>query len=77
MPDPTRPRPARPLRGDIPSPLDPPSGCPFHPRCPLAQEICRVQAPPIVVFDDPGGPHRSACHFADVARQTEELTTHA
>lgn len=45
VPDPTRPRPARALRGDIPSPLDPPPGCRFHPRCPMVQAICRSQAP--------------------------------
>jgi oligopeptide/dipeptide ABC transporter ATP-binding protein len=35
------------LPGEIPSPINPPPGCPFHPRCPLAQEVCRNETPPI------------------------------
>jgi len=34
-----------PVGGEVPSPIDPPSGCPFHPRCPLANERCRVEKP--------------------------------
>ena len=50
------------LRGDVPSPVNPPSGCPFHPRCPKAQQICVDQMPPLVpVFTDPPE-HRTACH---------------
>jgi peptide/nickel transport system ATP-binding protein len=37
-----------PIKGEIPSPLDPPSGCHFHPRCPHAMPICRDKAPPLV-----------------------------
>jgi peptide/nickel transport system ATP-binding protein len=37
----------RPIKGEIPSPLDPPSGCHFHPRCPLATDICREMRPPL------------------------------
>jgi oligopeptide/dipeptide ABC transporter ATP-binding protein len=50
------------LTGDVPSPVNPPSGCYFHPRCRYAQEICRVEAP---AYRDLGGQHFVACHLAD------------
>ena len=60
-PDPSRRRDARAVRGDIPSPINRPSGCPFHTRCPLAQEICTVDEPELrLVAPD----HWVACHFA-------------
>jgi peptide/nickel transport system ATP-binding protein len=49
------------LEGSPPSLADPPSGCRFHPRCPLAIEICRRENPPLVEIR-PG--HRAACHVA-------------
>jgi peptide/nickel transport system ATP-binding protein len=58
--DPARRGQHRPLAGEMPSPLDPPPGCPFHPRCPHASPICREQSPSLVPFGD----GRSVrCHF--------------
>ena len=51
-----------PIKGEIPSPLDPPSGCHFHPRCPHATERCRAERPALKEIA-PG--HRSACHLND------------
>jgi oligopeptide transport system ATP-binding protein len=50
------------LEGDVPSPINPPSGCRFHPRCWMAEEVCREQEPPFEA-KEPG--HWSACHFAE------------
>ena len=51
-----------PIKGEIPSPLDPPSGCHFHPRCPFATERCRVEVP-VLAKIAPG--RVSACHLND------------
>ncbi len=48
------------LKGDVPSPLEPPSGCSFHTRCPERKEICTKERP---AFKDLGGGHRVACHL--------------
>jgi peptide/nickel transport system ATP-binding protein len=51
------------LTGDVPSPINPPGGCRFHPRCPKAQELCSEQEPPLEgKAGDPAG-HLTACHF--------------
>jgi oligopeptide transport system ATP-binding protein len=55
------------LEGDVPSPLNPPSGCHFHTRCPIAIERCKVEEPP---FQDYGGGHFAACWRA---RESIEL----
>ncbi|MGN6331258.1 MAG: ABC transporter ATP-binding protein [Motilibacteraceae bacterium] len=51
------------LTGDVPSPIDPPSGCSFHPRCPVAVDRCRVDEPPLADVTAPG--HAVACHLVD------------
>jgi len=65
VPDPEMRRKRVILRGDVPSPVNPPSGCRFHPRCPLRAslgnpEICVTDVPPL---KDVGGDHLAACHF--------------
>ena len=52
-----------PVRGEIPSPLDPPQGCHFHPRCPHAMPRCRTEFPPL---REVAAGHRSACHLNDM-----------
>ncbi len=55
----------QPIEGEIPSPLDPPSGCHFHPRCPHATERCRVEAPALREIRPDW---LSACHLNDAVR---------
>jgi len=50
------------LTGEIPSPINPPSGCHFHPRCRYTQDVCRVDTPEWKDYDLG---HFVACHFAD------------
>jgi peptide/nickel transport system ATP-binding protein/oligopeptide transport system ATP-binding protein len=50
------------LEGEIPSPIDPPSGCKFHTRCPYVQDRCKAETPELRKRDDD---HFVACHFAD------------
>jgi ABC-type dipeptide/oligopeptide/nickel transport system ATPase component len=51
------------LKGDVPSPIHPPSGCPFHPRCPHATERCRLEKPVLRQPDASRPDHQVACHF--------------
>ncbi|MCK1328738.1 dipeptide ABC transporter ATP-binding protein [Bradyrhizobium sp. CW9] len=59
VPDPTRVRSEPLLEGEVPSPINPPSGCAFHPRCPHVVERCRVEVPPLVPI---AGGRLVACH---------------
>ncbi len=61
VPDPSRRKVHAPLAGDVPSPLAPPPGCRFHPRCPVAVDDCRHREPPL---RDVGDGHQVACWLA-------------
>jgi peptide/nickel transport system ATP-binding protein/oligopeptide transport system ATP-binding protein len=58
IPDPTLKRERIILKGDVPSPVNPPSGCRFHPRCPVVMDRCSLEEPP---FIDIGKGHFAAC----------------
>lgn len=62
IPDPTVRRERIILKGDVPSPINPPAGCRFHPRCWMAREICTQVEP---AFEKKAAGHWSACHFAE------------
>jgi oligopeptide transport system ATP-binding protein len=48
------------LEGDVPSPISPPAGCRFHPRCRYATDVCRIEEPPLTLMGSTG--HLAACH---------------
>jgi dipeptide transport system ATP-binding protein len=54
------------IRGELPSPLDPPAGCAFHPRCPFADQRCRAEVPRLQPY--PGTAHLHACHAVEERR---------
>ena len=60
----SRRRKRSPLQGDVPSPIDPPAGCPFHPRCPECRDICRTAVPEFKDYGTEGREHFCACHLA-------------
>lgn len=60
IPDPKIKRKRIVLQGDVPNPINPPTGCHFHTRCPIAQPRCSQEAP---VLKDAGGRHQVSCHF--------------
>jgi oligopeptide/dipeptide ABC transporter ATP-binding protein len=59
------------LTGEPPSPLDPPSGCPFHPRCPIARARCAVEAPPLVPRENTAG-QSVACFYPGELRASRD-----
>jgi dipeptide transport system ATP-binding protein len=69
IPDPARKKERIVLKGELPSPLDPPSGCPFHPRCPLAFERCPREMPLLL----PAGKSLVACHAVEEQEKAASL----
>ena len=67
VPDPTAKRQRIILTGDVPSPINPPSGCRFHTRCPFAFDRCRTEEP---VLRSVGDAHASACHLTHAPGET-------
>lgn len=61
VPDPHKQVTREVIRGDVPSPIDPPSGCHFHPRCPRVMEKCKVEAPKLRTISS----HLVSCHLED------------
>ena len=57
-----------PVAGEVPNPLNPPSGCTFHPRCPHANERCRTEAPVIKLYRHAAGESQVACHAVEEGR---------
>jgi dipeptide transport system ATP-binding protein len=71
IPDPARKKERIVLKGELPSPLDPPSGCPFHPRCPLAFERCPREMPLLL----PAGRSLVACHAVEEQEKAMSLAS--
>ncbi|HJO91540.1 MAG TPA: oligopeptide/dipeptide ABC transporter ATP-binding protein, partial [Anaerolineales bacterium] len=70
--DPRKTRDAILLEGDVPSPIEPPSGCSFHPRCPIAEDICKEVMPKLIDIDGITG-QRAACHMVPGVEAGTEL----
>jgi oligopeptide/dipeptide ABC transporter ATP-binding protein len=71
-PDPRVRRPRLDDAGELPRPEDPPCGCPFHPRCPHATDLCSRETPPLADYEPD---HAAACHFAAEFRQQPLVPT--
>jgi peptide/nickel transport system ATP-binding protein len=61
-------RPRTPVAGEIPNPLNPPSGCTFHPRCPHANARCKAEVPVLRLERHAGGATEVACHAVEEGR---------
>jgi oligopeptide/dipeptide ABC transporter ATP-binding protein len=73
IPDPDFERERVILEGDVPSPLNPPSGCSFHPRCPIAADVCSRELPPLRQAASGNEGHLVACHRRDTVQPSESL----
>ncbi len=63
VPDPISKRSRIVLEGDVPSPMNPPGGCPFHTRCPKLMAVCKTKAPPVINMGSEYNPHWVSCHL--------------
>lgn len=63
------------LEGNVPSPVDPPPGCAFHPRCPYAMEMCKTTVPELRTHIIDGREHHVACHLTDARAVTTQKTS--
>lgn len=65
VPDPDKKKERIMLRGDVPSPIDPPQGCRFHTRCPFATDKCRKEEPKLRTTELMKAEHEAACHYME------------
>ncbi|WP_062048322.1 ABC transporter ATP-binding protein [Bacillus sp. JCM 19034] len=65
VPDPEKKKERIILKGDVPSPIDPPTGCRFHTRCPFATEKCKTETPQLRAADYMKEGHQAACHYME------------
>jgi len=72
-PDPTLKRSEVVIKGEIPSPVNPPPGCRFHTRCPIAEDLCRKKEPPL---QDHGDGHLAACHLIGTSSWKKFIPLH-
>ncbi len=62
------------LSGDVPTPIDPPSGCPFRTRCFKAEDVCATKRPELEPVDGSSTEHRAACHFPEPSPERRTRT---
>lgn len=65
------------LHGDVPSPVNPPSGCPFHPRCRYAKDVCKTDVPRLKHYRVDGHDHYASCHLINLPEVAPEAAATA